>query len=164
MTIHRILLVFWSLLATTFGGAITGLFFMGNPAVNSLYVWLSDAQTCIENYGTLTCDIHYYVGGRGFALLATGALISVFCSLPTILRFVVRFPEVYKLRLGVSVGAGLCMGAAAYVVVHQLGLVGGFLFEDATSMSLFGMLAGLYAWMACMASGKSSLSQMAARA
>lgn len=72
MTIHRILLVFWSLLATTFGGAITGLFFMGNPAVNSLYVWLSDAQTCIENYGTLTCDIHYYVGGRGFALLATG--------------------------------------------------------------------------------------------
>ncbi len=163
MTIHRILLVFWSLVATTFGGAITGLFFMENPAVNSLYMRLSDAQTCIENYGTLTCDFHYVVGGRGFALLATGALISVFCSLPTILRFVVRFPEVYKLRLGLALGAGLCMGAVAYVIVNQLGVVGGFLFEDVASMSSFGMLAGLYAWMACMASAKSSLSLMDAR-
>lgn len=157
MMMHRSLLVFWSLLATIIGGAFTVLFFMGNSAVNSLYLHLADVQTCIETYGTLTCDIRHIIGGPEFAMFAVGALIAVFCALPTILRFAVGFPDVRKVRLGFSVGAGLCVGAVFYIVVKQLGLVGGFLFGDLTALCFFGMFAGLYAWMACMASAGSSL-------
>lgn len=149
MKIQPILMTFWSLLATFAGGAIGGLVFIENSAMQAIHMSLSDVETCIELYGTLTCDIHHIAGGQSFAMFATGAFVAAFCALPTILRFAVRFPDVLNLHPGFSAGVGMCLGAIAYVITKQLGLVGGFRFEDATAMCIFGLLSGFFAWVIC---------------
>lgn len=157
MKLDRFSMIFWALLATAAGGAITGLLLIQDPAMDSLYMRLSDVQTCIETYGALTCQIHHIIGGRAFAMFAAGALVSVFCALPTVLRFTVQFSQACNIRLGFSAGMGLGMGATAYVGLKCLGAVGGFLFADVIVMCLLGMLAGVYAWLACTSCARVSL-------
>ena len=157
MKLDRFSMILWSLLATAIGGAVTGLLLMQNPAMSAIHMRLSDVQSCIEMYGTLTCDFHHVIGGRTFAMFAAGALVAMFCALPTVVRFTLQFSQARNIRPGFSTGAGFCAGAIAYVALNCLGMAGGFLFADVITICVLGMLSGFYAWLACSACARASL-------
>jgi hypothetical protein len=146
MTKHDAYVIFWSLFAAAASGALFGLVMMDNPAINSLDLWMSDIQTCIESYGSLTCGLHHIVGSRLVALFAVGALIGVFCALPTILRCLVQ----HRVGFTSSVMVSFCMGVIVYGGVKFFGLVGGFLFADLFALGFMSVFASMCSWQVLM--------------
>jgi hypothetical protein len=140
MTLNRISIVFWSLLYTAVFGSAFSLVLIGNPAMNSLNLRMSDVQTCIEQFGSLSCGIQHIVGAEMVAVFAVGALVSVICALP-VLIFSQRSYGPGKPGL-----IGFCMGAVVYSSAKLLGLIHGFLFVDLFSLCFLGTCAGVFVW------------------